>query len=93
MGEIFFLFFSFFKIPPPPFVKGETIPEPRYEIPNLHITRAEIVSPLADAVGFIHSDETHFYSLDDIQKLLAVEPFRCDIDELDRVLSRVTDLF
>ena len=51
------------------------------------------MSPLADTVCFVDGYETHFYFPYNVQKILIMEPFWCDVDKFNRCFSRVSNLF
>ena len=48
---------------------------------NLPVARAEVMSPLGEAVRFVDGDHGDFLPLDDVAEVVGIEPFRGDIDE------------
>ena len=71
---------------------GQQLPYLRY----LQVGRAEVVAPLADAVGLVHSDEAHPHVAQFGQEEFGAESFGRDVEQLhapeDGVLQRLDDV-
>ena len=56
--------------------------EPRHHGTQREIVRAEVVSPLTDAMRFVHDKETHVAREQPIEELAVLEAFGCEIENL-----------
>ena len=59
-----------------------------HKIGDAEIARAEILSPLRDAVRFVHGEKRHVHLLHEREKAAGLQPLGCNIDELVGTLAR-----
>ena len=59
-----------------------------HKIGDAEIARAEILSPLRNAVRFVHGEKRHVHLLHEREKTVRLQPLGCNIDELVGALAR-----